>query len=314
MSVFISVLIPLYNKENYIRKTLESVLNQSFTDFEIIVLNDGSTDNSLDIVNATLESFPNKTIHTQENKGLSATRNKGISIAKGKVVALLDADDFWDNHFLQTIYNLYNSFPEAHFYGTDYIEEYTKNIQLETRKNLSEKLKNTSFLVDDFFKVNLHQNILCQSSLAFRKEIFETIKYDETINFSEDIDFYLKSFVRYKLAYAYKPLAIILSEVPNQITKSGINDKTITNLDAYETLAAKNPSLKQFLDFYRYSFGSQYKQAGNFKKFKEITRNIDQNNLNFNQRMLLKSPRFLLNFLIGVKKMLLRKKIRVSTY
>lgn len=314
MSVFFSVIIPLYNKENYIRETLESVLNQSFNNFEIIIINDGSTDKSLEIVNTTLKSFENKTILTQNNKGLSPTRNTGISMANGKVVALLDADDFWDKAFLQTIYKLYTTFPEVRFYGTDYIEKYNKNMYLEPRKNLNSNLKNTSFIVDDFFNANLHQNILCQSSIAFKKEIFKTIKYDETINFSEDIDFYLKSFIANKLAYAYKPLATIRLEVPNQITRSGIENKTITNLDAYEAFASKNTSLKRFLDFYRYSFGSQYKQIGNQEKFKAITKSIDYNNLNLSQKLLLKLPRILLNVLVKGKKFLLRKKIRVTSY
>ena len=103
-----SVVIPLYNKENYISETINSVLKQSVQDFELIVINDGSTDKSLDIV----KSFNDFRISLidQKNIGLSATRNKGIKLAKGRIVALLDADDLWQPNFLKEI----KSFHEAH--------------------------------------------------------------------------------------------------------------------------------------------------------------------------------------------------------
>ena len=95
MRPYFSIIIPLYNKELYIKNTLNSVLNQTFQDFEIIVINDGSTDNSLEIAQKTLSNFNNATFINQKNKGLSIARNKGIANSKGLIIALLDADDIW---------------------------------------------------------------------------------------------------------------------------------------------------------------------------------------------------------------------------
>lgn len=113
-----SVIIPLYNKEGQIANTLNSVLNQSFTDFEIIVVNDGSTDNSVEVV----KGFPDERIRlvSQFNSGVSAARNKGISIARGDYVAFLDADDSWHTHYLEEQNILIKKYDECAVYATNY--------------------------------------------------------------------------------------------------------------------------------------------------------------------------------------------------
>ncbi|QYS89019.1 glycosyltransferase family 2 protein [Flavobacterium davisii] len=88
-----SVIIPLYNKENYIYNTLTSVIDQSYSNFEIIIVNDGSTDKSLEIIQNINDSRIR--IFNQQNKGVSSARNLGIKNAKGTLIAFLDADDLW---------------------------------------------------------------------------------------------------------------------------------------------------------------------------------------------------------------------------
>ena len=99
-----SVIIPLYNKANFVRKTIESILNQTFTGFEIVVVNDGSTDNSLDVVNEI--SDPRIRIFTKENGGVSVARNFGIEKSQNEYIAFLDADDLWLPDYLETIKNM----------------------------------------------------------------------------------------------------------------------------------------------------------------------------------------------------------------
>src|SRR5690606_11844396 len=99
---FFSIIIPLYNKEKYILATLESVFQQTFEDYEIIVINDGSTDSSEQKV---LQLNHQKiSYYKTENKGVSAARNFGINQAKGRFITFLDADDYWLPHFLSEIY------------------------------------------------------------------------------------------------------------------------------------------------------------------------------------------------------------------
>ena len=95
---FFSVIIPLYNKENLIEQTISGLLDQSFTDFEVIIVNDGSTDNSLEKINHLIDN--RFKIINQDNKGASFARNIGIENSNGNYIALLDADDYWNTNHL----------------------------------------------------------------------------------------------------------------------------------------------------------------------------------------------------------------------
>ena len=116
----ISVIIPLYNKEKSITTTLESVLAQTYTDYEVVVVDDGSTDNSANIV----RKLSNEKIRfiSQPNGGVSAARNTGIMAAKGEYVAFLDADDLWAPNYFETLAALIEDFPEAGLYSLGYVE------------------------------------------------------------------------------------------------------------------------------------------------------------------------------------------------
>lgn len=114
----ISVVIPLYNKEKYVRRTIDSVLKQTFQDFEIVVVNDGSTDNGVGVVNSY--NNPKIRLVNQENQGVSAARNRGISEAKYDYIAFLDADDEWTESHLSDIKKLIDKFPHCGVFGTSY--------------------------------------------------------------------------------------------------------------------------------------------------------------------------------------------------
>lgn len=310
----ISVIIPLFNKEDYIKNTIKSVLDQSFKDFELIIVNDGSTDNSLEKAQQHLLNFDNYRIISQENKGLSATRNRGVREAKGELIAFLDADDLWHSDFLKTINLLYINFPEASIYGTSYLEKFDDKTILEPKKNIEKQLKNKAFLVEDFFHANLFQPIVCQSSFAARKKVFQEINYDESIELSEDIDFYIKSNLKHKFAYYYNNLSTVLLNIPNQITTSSITNKTIPNFDHYEAEAKNNKSLKKYLDFYRYNFAIQYKLEKDKENFTRLISKVDLNNLTRKQKLLIHSPLMVLKALKEFKKFLLKWNIRLTSF
>ena len=230
-----SVIIPLYNKENYIQQTIESVLQQTVTDFELLVVNDASTDNSVSVVSKISDSRI-KLVENAKNVGLSATRNHGISKASGKIIALLDADDLWLPNFLETIQYLHKTFPEASIYGTDYAEMYESQEDLVPKKNISAPLQGTSFVLPDFFEASMFQPIFSQSSVAFKKEICtEKTVFNPEITFAEDIDFYIKYGSIYKVAYCYKICSKVRFDVPNQMSRAGISTKVIPDLDSYRS-------------------------------------------------------------------------------
>lgn len=102
----ISLIIPVYNVEKYIKKALDSVVNQTMKNIQVIIVNDGSTDNSINIVEDFARKNSNFTIINQDNKGLAAARNAGLKIAKGKYIAFMDSDDYIEPNFLECLYKL----------------------------------------------------------------------------------------------------------------------------------------------------------------------------------------------------------------
>ena len=103
--VKISVVIPVYNTQNYLNECIDSVLNQSFKDFEIICINDGSTDNSLSILSDYEVSDERIKVISQQNRGLGASRNEGLKLAQGEYVLFLDSDDYLTPDALEKLYN-----------------------------------------------------------------------------------------------------------------------------------------------------------------------------------------------------------------
>ncbi|HEU4789883.1 MAG TPA: glycosyltransferase family 2 protein, partial [Flavobacterium sp.] len=199
MALF-SIIIPLYNKERYIENAIQSILKQTITDYEIIIINDGSTDKSKEIISKYV-SEKIRIIDHPKNKGLSAARNTGIKNATSNYITFLDADDLWKPNYLQTIKNLISSYPEARIFATNYDEVYPKT----THKphNGSEDLPANFNGLIDFFKINLKQGIYTPSSVCWHKSVFETIGYyDEKITFSEDLDFNIRANLKFKLAYS----------------------------------------------------------------------------------------------------------------
>ena len=186
-----SVIIPLYNKENYILNALESVFLQSFSDFELIVVNDCSTDRSLEIVQ-TCKDPRIKIIEHQKNKGLSASRNTGIKAAKANYMAFLDADDEWKPQFLEKIDFLISEYPSASLFATNY-EVLLKNSK---RYHLDFDITNSAkyALVSNFFECNLTQTTYIPSGFCVLKNVFEDIGfYNEEISYSEDVDFNIRA-------------------------------------------------------------------------------------------------------------------------
>lgn len=101
----ISVIMPVFNSEDFLERALSSVATQTFSNFELIIINDGSTDKSLDIINSFVSKYKNFRLINNKNIGASKSRNIGINEAKGKYIAFLDSDDFMDKNFLEVLYN-----------------------------------------------------------------------------------------------------------------------------------------------------------------------------------------------------------------
>ena len=309
---FFSVIIPVYNKEKYAQAAVKSVLNQTFTDFELIIVNDCSTDNSRKEVSKII-SEQIKIIEHHENKGLSASRNTGIKNATGNFITFLDADDEWKPDFLATIKSLISTFPEAQLFATNYEELYADGIKVIHNQKLS-KLGN-DFLVDDFFELNLGKPIYFPGSLCVKKTVFDEIGYfDEKITYSEDVDFNIRTNLKFKLAYSTKALVTYTMFSENQITNSSVKNKVFPDLNQYEIYTENKFSLKKYLDFNRYIFARKFKAQNDLERFQKVTSEINFKNLNYKQKLLLRLPNSIVNLIFKTKSLFLKKGFMVSTY
>ena len=110
MNPEISIIVPIYNTENYLRRCIDSILTQSFENFELILVNDGSTDNSRKIIDEYKSKDKRIKVILKENGGQGSARNRGINMAKGKYIMFCDSDDFveenWCKYFFIFIYNI----------------------------------------------------------------------------------------------------------------------------------------------------------------------------------------------------------------
>ena len=307
-----TVVIPLYNKEHFIAETLQSVLDQSFRDFEVIVVNDGSTDGSLRIIN-TIQEARLKIIN-QDNQGLSTSRNTGIHLAKGSIIALLDADDLWHKDHLQTLDELATSFPEASFYGTGYQELYSNGKTVNPRYNLNSSDKFPG-IVDDFFLKSLNQPLVHPSSVAFTKEMALAINcFDPNITYTEDVDFYIRANLKYCFAYTPEPSALYRMDSENQITKSGYSTKKIADFDKYLNENPTNKNLHKYINNERYFLTINYKTENNSRLFKEMRDKLNLDLLTKKQHFLLQCPRTILLLLKWGKKKLLLTGHRFTSF
>ncbi|RNC84985.1 MAG: glycosyltransferase family 2 protein [Winogradskyella sp.] len=309
---FFSVVIPLYNKEDYIERTLRSVINQSFNDYEIIVINDGSTDKSLE----KLKPYINKgrlRIITQLNKGLSYSRNEGFRLSEGQYVAFLDADDYWHPDYLLSHKASIEAFPKEVIFGTSY-SQIIDGKALDIITNIDQRLKGKTFVLNDFFTANIRQFIPCQSTIVLRKNAFELPLYDESITYFEDVDFYLNHCTNKSVVITYKPLAYIEFSQANQMSKTALTNKILPDLSAYKKQYRGNKTILNYIDMQLYKIGIKYAVAGETEKKKEIISIINMDSLTFKQRMLISKPNWIIKRLIDVKKMLLKLNIRMTSF
>lgn len=161
---FFSVIIPAYNAGSFIEFTLQSVYKQSFTNFEIIVINDGSTDNTRDILDTQTDSRI-KIVH-QKNSGVSTTRNRGIQLAQGEYLAFLDADDIWLPNHLEIAHDFFSNYPEYVWYTARSIRK--KHIKEEDCQ-ISESLPINYSAINWFLEG--HKILECGSNFFVKRTI-----------------------------------------------------------------------------------------------------------------------------------------------
>ncbi len=236
MNYKFSVVIPLYNKRGEIESTVRSVLAQSLTPYEIIVVDDGSTDGSGEIVSA-IDSPLIKLIR-QPNAGECAARNRGIAEAGGDFIALLDADDSYLPDFLAHVSKMIARWPGCGAYATGfYVSTLGGDYPGRTPKEEGP--------VDDFFRQSMTQFVCTASSTVVRREVFDSVGgFPDGMALGGDQYMWVKMASRYRICFSPRPLARYFVAAANR--SAAIYKSERTKYDFRQLLDAK--------DFWRNEF------------------------------------------------------------
>lgn len=290
-----SIVIAVYNKGNFIKKTLKSVLHQSVQDYEIIIVNDGSTD----ISEEEILKFKDQRIQyfKQSNQGAGATRNRAIQLASGDYIALLDADDLWEPNYLQEQLKRIQRYPNESVFSCAI---YTKKGNKKFIKPYS--IPSQEEGIYNYFTSSLKTSILHSSSTILKKNVFEKVGYyDPTIKSGQDTDLYVRIGLQYPIVFNPSPL-VIYTINEGSLWRSIKSIKDRAHFEQYKTEEAQNPDLKKFIDINRFSLAIQAKQWNEVSHFKKLRDQIDLKNLNKKQRFLLRQPRFILSLFFKLKR------------
>ncbi len=309
MEPFFSIVITVFNKENYITDTIQSVLDQSYKNFEVIILNDGSTDDSETKI--LKFSDPRIRYFSQKNKGAATARNFAISKSRNEYIALLDADDHWYPFYLEEQKKSINAYPEEFVFAT------ATEVKIHKKSydsSYSIKANNGKPIKTNYFEGSFLTSILHSSSTVIRKNVFEEVGwYDPSIKSGQDTDLYVRIGLEYDVVFNPKVCAtyIVRKNSLFQNTKK-IEDKA--NFEAYESYEKDNPALKKFLDLNRYSLCILAKMEGDELAFQRNFQKIDQTNLSKKQQFMLRQNRFVLRGLSKTKKSFEKMGLRLSTF
>jgi glycosyltransferase involved in cell wall biosynthesis len=198
----ISVVIPLYNKQNHIYRTIKSILDQTIPEFEIVVIDDGSTDKSVEVIKGIEDSRIR--VIQQDNAGVSAARNRGINEAVHRFIAFIDADDEWLPNHLETMVYLVNKYPECSVFSTNYKIIDTNGNELQpvnTRLILSSAEQDT--VLTNYFEVASKTGPpIWTGSVLIRKEaLMEIGGFPPGVSSGEDLLVWARLACAFNIAY-----------------------------------------------------------------------------------------------------------------
>ena len=304
----ISVIIPLYNKENFIESTLKSALNQTFTDFEILIINDGSTDKSEEKI---LQFNDDRiSIFNTINQGVSVARNFGIEKASGKMIAFLDADDFWCPHFLENMVSLIEKFPNEKVFSSA-IQVQIKEKNFNATYSIS-KEKEVQIL--NFFEASHDQGAIFTSSAVFEKSVFETAgNFDVDLKTDEDTDLWIRIGLHYQIVFSWK-IGVKYNYDAEGLSKKEVNFSAKTDFSKYADIEKSNLQLRKFLTIHRFSMALKSKIAGQKNNFKRFYNLLHLEDLSAKQRFLAQLPAFILRMIFKLKSTLELLNIRLSAF
>ncbi len=260
-----SIIIPLFNKAPYVRKALDSVIGQTFKDYEVVVVDDSSSDDSLSVAEEALKgSGLDYVLIRQKNAGVSKARNNGIAASHGDYLCFLDADDWWAPTFLERMDWLINMYPEARIYGTNYY--YVKN----GRQSVCVTTAETGYINYCSVYAEKMQMPLWTGATCMPQDVFaEMGGFNPQLKLGEDFCLWIKVALKYKVAFLNEALSYYNQDSdPVWRLVGKLHDPKVHmlwNLQDLEAIETTNPDYKKLIDSLRvyslfpYYLSNQYR-------------------------------------------------------
>ena len=248
-----SVIIPLYNKAPYVAKAIGSVLAQTFADYELVIMDDGSKDNSFAVAQKFIEGHAHCHLYRQQNAGVSMARNNAVALSQGDYLCFLDADDWWEPTFLEEMDKFIKEFPEAGICGTNYtIVNETKRKTRVANVGVKEGFEKGYINYCQVYAKTLVMPLTSISVTIPRAVFDEMLGFPKGIKLGEDFLLWIRIALKYKVAFLNKPLAYYNQDV--DAANRGVGrlhkpeEHMLWNVDFLAEEEKTNPDYKQLID------------------------------------------------------------------
>ena len=303
-----SVIIPLYNKAPYVAKAIGSVLAQTFTDYELVIMDDGSKDDSFVIARQAIEGHAHCHLYRQQNAGVSMARNTAVALSQGEFLCFLDADDWWEPTFLEEMDRFIKEFPEAGIYGTNYtIVNEAKRKTRVANVGVEEGFEKGYINYCQVYAKTLVMP-LTSITVAIPRMIFDEIGgFPKGIKLGEDFLLWIRIVLKYKAAFLNKPLAYYNQDV--DANNRGVGrlhqpeEHMLWNVDFLADEEKTNPDYKQLIDNLRtYSLFPYYLSKDCHEAAKQELEKVDWKKQLKSTKRLYKMPLPILKIWDGVLK------------
>lgn len=273
MDIKLSVVIPLFNKEKSISRAIDSVFKQTFKNFELIIVNDGSTDNSLYFV----EKIKDERIKiiNKKNGGVSSARNVGIENAHTEWICFLDADDYWTPNHLEVINDLRCKYPYAQLYSTVTQENSEKGLRY-IQNSLPDNFEG---YVNNYFFLAIKGTLFTSSSVCVKKASFEAVGlFDTSLKHGEDLDMWFRLMKQYTAVIKKIGTSVydLFGENRAMLLKCEFEKHLVSKIDKYRTPEVAH--LNSFIDYYILRNSIPYYFSKDRDKTLESIKNAIDNN------------------------------------
>lgn len=238
----ISIIVPIYNKEDYLPQCLDSIINQSYTNFEVLLVNDGSTDSSGIICQEYAERDSRFRYIEKENGGVSSARNLGLERSEGAYITFIDSDDWVEFNYLEVLYNALrennadvaiSSYKSYYLDGKFYLRVYSS----QEEEFLRIGKRNRDVFLEEFPKLGkLNHDFHCIASKLFKRELLESQKFDESINYGEDLYFFFNLYLKMQSIIYVKETTYIYRQHGTNITLNFTESLALQEIQIHEQI------------------------------------------------------------------------------